>query len=69
VHWVRDEQMRPPTDERGRRSKAVGEIPEDRSRVRSGSALQVLASERNLVMNWLRSRKVHAIAETLRESA
>ena len=42
---------------------------EDRSRVRSGSAPQVLASVRNLVMNWLRSRKVHAIAETLRENA
>ncbi len=42
---------------------------EDRSRVRSDSAPEVLASVRNLVMNWLRSRKVHAIAETLRENA
>lgn len=42
---------------------------EDRSRVRSGSSPQFLAGVRNLVMNWLRSRKVHAIAETLRENA
>ncbi len=42
---------------------------EDRSRVRNGSAPQVLAGVRNLVMNWLRSRKVDNIAEALRKNA
>ena len=41
---------------------------EDRSRVRSGSAPQVLAGVRNLVVNWLRSRKIDNIAEALREN-
>ena len=41
---------------------------EDRSRVRSGSAPQVLAGVRNLVMNWLRSRKIDNIAEALRKN-
>ena len=42
---------------------------EDRSRVRSGSAPQILASVRNLVMNWLRVRKIINIAKALRENA
>jgi predicted transposase YbfD/YdcC len=42
---------------------------EDRCRVRTGSAPQVLAGIRNLVMNWLRSRKVDNIAQALRENA
>lgn len=39
---------------------------EDRSRVRSGSAPQVLAGMRNLAINWLRSRKIVNIAAALR---
>jgi len=42
---------------------------EDRCRVRTGAAPQILAGVRNLVMNWLRSRKVNAIAASLRENA
>ena len=42
---------------------------EDRSRVRSGAAPQILAGVRNLIMNWLRTHKVVNIAETLRENA
>ncbi len=42
---------------------------EDRSRVRSGSAPQILAGARNLVMNWLRARKIVNIAKALRENA
>jgi len=41
---------------------------EDRCRVRTGSAPQVLAGVRNLTMNWLRSLKVDNIAEALREN-
>ena len=42
---------------------------EDRCRVRSGSAPQVLAGVRNLVMNWRRSRKTVNLAAALRENA
>ncbi len=42
---------------------------EDRCRVRTGSAPQVLAGVRNLVMNWLRSRKTGNLAAALRENA
>ncbi len=42
---------------------------EDRCRVRSGSAPQVLSSMRNLIMNWLRLHKVDTIAQALRENA
>jgi len=42
---------------------------EDRCRVRTGSAPQVLAGVRNLVINWLRSKKTVNIAKALRENA
>ena len=42
---------------------------EDRSRVRTGSAPQVMAATRNLVTNWLRARKTVNIAQALRENA
>lgn len=42
---------------------------EDRCRVRTGTAPQALAGVRNLVMNWLRSRKTKIIAAALRENA
>ena len=42
---------------------------EDRSRVRSGAAPQILAGMRNLVMNWLRSHGTENIAKALRENA
>ena len=42
---------------------------EDRSRVRTGAAPQVMAAVRNLVINWLRARKTVNIAEALRENA
>jgi hypothetical protein len=42
---------------------------EDRCRVRCGSAPQVLAGVRNLVMNWFRSRKTVNLAAALRENA
>ena len=42
---------------------------EDRCRVRIDSAPQVLASIRNLAMNWLRSLNVDNIAQALRENA
>jgi predicted transposase YbfD/YdcC len=42
---------------------------EDRSRVRSASAAQVLAGVRNLVINWLRTRKVDNLAAALRENS
>lgn len=42
---------------------------EDRCRVRTGSAPQVLAAVRNLVINWLRSDKVDNLAAALRENA
>lgn len=42
---------------------------EDRCRARCGSAPQVLAGVRNLVMNWLRSRKTVNIAAALRDNA
>ena len=41
---------------------------EDRCRVRTGSAPQVLAGVRNLVMNWLRSERTDNIAAALREN-
>ena len=41
---------------------------EDRSRVRSGAAPQVLAAVRNLVLNWLRTQKIGNIAKALREN-
>ena len=40
---------------------------EDRSRVRSGSAPQVLAAVRNLVMNWMRTQNIGNIAKALAE--
>ena len=42
---------------------------EDRCRVRTGAAPQILAGIRNLAMNWLRSLKVDNIAQALRENA
>lgn len=42
---------------------------EDRSRVRTGAAPQIMAAVRNLVTNWLRARKTVNIAEALRENA
>ena len=42
---------------------------EDRCRVRTGAAPQILAGVRNLVMNWLRSQKTDNIARALRENA
>jgi hypothetical protein len=42
---------------------------EDRCRVRTGSAPQVLAGMRNLLMNWLRAAKTRNIAAALRENA
>ena len=42
---------------------------EDRCRVRSGSAPQILAGVRNLVINWLRSHKTVNLAAALRENA
>ena len=41
---------------------------EDRCRVCTGSAPQVLAGIRNLAMNWLRSLKVDNIAKALRQN-
>mgnify|MGYP001459867314 CR=1 FL=1 len=37
--------------------------------VRIGAAPQVLASVRNLAMNWFRSQKLDTIAQALRENA
>ena len=68
-HWVRDEQLRLPTEQGGKRPKAVVKDAEDRCRVRIDSAPQVLAGIRNLAMNWLRSLKVDNIAQALRENA
>ena len=42
---------------------------EDRCRIRSGAAPQILAGVRNLVINWFRSRKTGNIAQALRENA
>ncbi|MBL4884113.1 MAG: transposase family protein [Planctomycetaceae bacterium] len=42
---------------------------EDRCRVRSGNARQVLAAIRNLTINWLRSQEIGKIAESLRKNA
>lgn len=42
---------------------------EDRCRVRTGHAPQILAGIRNLAMNWLRSRKTVNLAAALRENA
>jgi len=42
---------------------------EDRCRVRTKSAPRVLSSVRNLAMNWLRSQKIDAIAQALRQNA
>ncbi|HCS55082.1 MAG TPA: hypothetical protein DIW81_26450 [Planctomycetaceae bacterium] len=42
---------------------------EDRCRVRTGYAPQVLAAVRNSAINWLRSRKVTQIAAELRRNA
>jgi predicted transposase YbfD/YdcC len=42
---------------------------EDRCRVRCGSAPQVLAAVRNLVINWLRAHKIDNLAAALRENA
>jgi predicted transposase YbfD/YdcC len=44
-------------------------LGEDRSRVRSGAAPQVLAAVRNLVINWLRAHKIDNLAAALRENA
>ena len=41
---------------------------EDRCRVRSGSAPQILAGVRNMAINWLRTLKVDNIAQALREN-
>jgi len=43
------------------RDKTFGE---DRSRVKSGSAPQVLASVRNLEINWLCAHKIDNLAAT-----
>ncbi len=42
---------------------------EDRCRIRSGAAPQILASVRNFVINWFRSHKTDNIAQALRENA
>lgn len=42
---------------------------EDRCRVRSGSAPQILAGVRNLVSNWLRARSTGNLTAALRENA
>ncbi len=42
---------------------------EDRSRVRTGHAPQILASVRNAVINWLRAAKVNQITAELRLNA
>ena len=42
---------------------------EDRCRVRSGAAPQILAGVRNMVINWLRSHKTVNLAAALRENA
>ena len=42
---------------------------EDRCRVRTPSAPQVLSSVRNLAMNWLRSQKIDTIAQASRQNA
>jgi hypothetical protein len=42
---------------------------EDRCRVRSGWAPQVLAGVRNLVINWLRARHTGNLAAALRQNA
>ena len=50
----------------GLRDETFGE---DRCRIRSGAAPQILAGVRNLVINWFRSRKTGNIAQALRENA
>jgi predicted transposase YbfD/YdcC len=42
---------------------------EDRCRVRSGAAPQILAGVRNLVINWLRGHKIGNLAAALRQNA
>lgn len=42
---------------------------EDRSRVRTGHAPQILAGVRNAVINWLRAAKVTHVAAALRQNA
>ncbi len=57
-------------DRRGRKQAEGGsKTSEDRSRVRTGAAPQILAGVRNLIMNWLRARKIGNIAQALRENA
>ena len=41
---------------------------EDRCRVQTGSAPQILAGVRNIAINWLRNLKVDNIAQALREN-
>tara|TARA_R110002167_G_C12227932_1_gene609470 strand:+ start:87 stop:362 length:276 start_codon:yes stop_codon:yes gene_type:complete len=41
---------------------------EDRCRVRTKSAPQILAGIRNIAINWLRSQGIDTIAEALREN-
>ena len=57
-HYVRDEQLRPPTEQGGSRPKAVAKDSEDRCRVRIDSAPQVLAGIRNLAMMAHRKKSV-----------
>jgi len=42
---------------------------EDRCRVRTGNAPQVLAGVRNMIINWLRSHRTENIANALRKNA
>lgn len=42
---------------------------EDRCRVRTGAAPQILAGIRNLAINWLRSNKVPSICTELRQNS
>jgi len=42
---------------------------EDRCRVRTGSAPQILAGIRNMIINWFRARKVNNFAAELRQNA
>ena len=41
---------------------------EDRCRVRTKAAPQILAGIRNIAINWLRSQGIDTIAEALREN-
>jgi predicted transposase YbfD/YdcC len=69
LHWVRDEQLRPSTEQRGIRPKAVVKDVEDASRIRTGDASQNLAAIRNSIISCFRIERIANIAATLREYA